>query len=365
MIKEKQYHGDQNHITIRRFLMAAAVFCMAAMLMSGCGGKEKTKVVLTTGFDKDEVFRIDTISCYKPEIMVYLTNMQNQYEQVYGERIWETQLNGVTLEENVKETVLAKAAQIKTMNLLAAQRNITLSSEEKELAEQAGKEYFASLNEVEIERMGIDEAGITALYEEYALAEKVYDNIIEDINPEISDDEARTITVQHILIKTYTLDGNGQRVPYTEKAKQEAYEAAQKVSERARAGEDFNALVSEYNEDSRSTYSFGKGEMPVEYETAAFNLGTEEISDVVETEYGYHIIRCISTFNREETDANKVKIVSQRKKEVFGEEYNNFINSRIKNLNESLWEEIALIHDEEVNTTELMDVYHKYFPQSS
>ncbi len=37
------------------------------------------------------------------------------------------------------------------------------------------------------------------LYREYAMADKVYQLIIQDINPEISDDEARKITVQQIL----------------------------------------------------------------------------------------------------------------------------------------------------------------------
>ena len=41
------------------------------------------------------------------------------------------------------------------------------------------------------------------------LADKVYRQIISDINPEISDDEARTITVQHILIKTVTENADG------------------------------------------------------------------------------------------------------------------------------------------------------------
>ena len=341
--------------------MAAAVFCMAALLMNGCGQEEKTKVVLTTGFEKDEVFRIDDVSCYKPEIMVYLTNTQNQYEQVYGSRIWETQLNGVTLEENVKETVLAKVAQIKTMKLLAQQRDITLSDEEQDLAMQAGKDYFATLSPTKIEGMCVTEEIVIALYEEYALAEKVYDNIIKDINPEISDDEARTITVQHILIKTYTIDGAGQRVPYTVKAKEEAYAKAKEVLAKAKAGDNFDALISAYNEDNKSIYSFGKGEMPSSYETAAFNLGTGEISDIVETEYGYHIIQCMNTFNREETDANKVKIVSQRKKEVFEEEYNTFVDSLIKNLNEDMWEEISFLGDEEVDTANFMDIYNYYF----
>ena len=45
-----------------------------------------TRVVLTTGFAQDEIFRIEKLSCTLPEMMVYLTNMKNQYESVYGEQ---------------------------------------------------------------------------------------------------------------------------------------------------------------------------------------------------------------------------------------------------------------------------------------
>ena len=41
---------------------------------------------------------------------------------------------------------------------------------------------------------------ITKMYEEYALAEKVYQTIVENVNPEVSDDEARTITVDMIRV---------------------------------------------------------------------------------------------------------------------------------------------------------------------
>ena len=87
--------------------------------LTACGGDDGTKVVFTTGLGKNEVFRIGDESCSKAEIMIYLTTTQNQYANVYGTEIWNTSLNGVTLEDNVKETVLARIAQIKTMYLLA------------------------------------------------------------------------------------------------------------------------------------------------------------------------------------------------------------------------------------------------------
>jgi len=344
------------------FLAVAAVLILVA---TGCKMKlnehGNTKVVLTTGFDRDEVFRIDKTSCRLPEVMVYLTNMKNQYEQALGSQIWQTSYEGETLEGNVKETVLARIARIKAMNLLAEKYEISLSDEELDNAAKVAKQYYESLNDRERELLDVDEKGICTMYEEYALAKKVYEYLIADINPEISDDEARTITVQHILIKTYSMNEAGERVPYPEEAKKEAYRKAQEALRKAQEGEDFTALITEYNEDSNSSYSFGKGTMDAAFEDAAFNLGTDEISDIVETEHGYHIIKCISTFDRDETDRNKVKIVEQRRKEVFNEEYSGFVEGLTRSLNEELWDTVGFIDDAEVTTSSFFEVYQEIF----
>lgn len=344
--------------------VAMSVVLLAVVFMAtGCGlGLNKyanTKIVLTTGFDKDEVFRIDKMSCRLPEVMVYLTNTKNQYEQALGSQIWQTSYEGETLGENLKETVLARIARIKAMNLLAEKYEISLSDEESDNAAKAAGKYYASLSDRERQLLAADEKLLCTMYKEYALAGKVYDYLIADINPEISDDEARTITVQHILIKTYSMNEEGERVPYSGQAKKEAYKKASEALQRAQAGEDFVGLVAEYNEDSNSSYSFGKGTMEdTAFEEAAFNLGTDEISDIVETEHGYHIIKCISTFDRDETDRNKVKIVEQRRKEVFNEEYSGFVEGLARSLNEELWDTVELIDDAEVTTSSFFEIYY-------
>lgn len=345
---------------------AMLLFFAATLTLSGCQNKEAqenggTKIVLTTGFSDNEIFRIDKSSCTVPEVMVYLMNTKNQYEEIFGEEIWNTSHEGMTLEENIKETVLAKIAKIKAMNLLAQQEGITLSEEEKQKTKKAAEVYYASLNDTEIEQLAVTEELIISMYDEYALAEKVYEHLIADINPEISDDEARTITVQHVLIKTYSLNENGERVPYTDQAKSEAYQTAKEVWQKAMDGEDFAGLITEYSEDSNSSYSFSKGSMDEAFEQAAFNLGTGEISNVVESESGYHIIKCISTFDREETDRNKVKIVEQRRKEVFNEEYTSFVNGLTRNLNKKLWETIVFLDDERITTSTFFETFHNYF----
>lgn len=343
-------------------LVLCCVIFLLIQLTACSSGENSAKVIFTTGMGKDEVFRIGGSVCTEAEMMVYLTNTQNQYEDVYGPEVWNVSRDGITLEENVKDTVLAKMAQIKTMYLLAQDRGVVLEDGEDRRVEQAAEAYFDSLTEREKELMGVTLSTIEQLYREYALADKVYRYIIQDVNPEISDDEARTITVQHILLKTCTEDGAGNRVAYSDAMKQEAYLKALEICRMAREGEDFLDLVSRYSEDPVITYSFGKGEMEPAFEEAAFSLETDGISEVVETEEGYHVIKCISTFDREQTDLNKLTIVEERRREVFGQEYDAFVEELPRQLNGELWDSMKLIRDDEVTTAGFFDIYARFFP---
>lgn len=358
----KERNNKMRHIVKK--IALGALLCVS-IVMTGCADEESKKVVLTTGFEKNEVFRIENISCILPEIMVYLTNTQNQYEQVYGDKIWETEVGDITLEDNVKDLVLAKMARIKTLNLMAKENDISLNDAELNKVKVAADEYYESLSEAERELLGIDKALIISLYEECALADKVCEDILTDINPEVSDDEARSVTVEHIFMKTYMLDGAGKKVPYTSATKQKVYDEIKDVLEKAKSGEySFKALMEEYSEAELNTISFGKGEVDKAFEEAAFNMETGELSGIVEGEDGYYIIKCINTFDREETDANKLKIMEKRKEEAFYLEYESFVASLTRDLNDKLWEEVTFLHDERLKTSSFFQIYDKYFVQT-
>lgn len=330
--------------------------------LSACGTKDRGRVVFTIGFGADELFRIGDISCTMPEYMLLLTNMQNEYELVFGEQIWDASFEDTTLEENIKDIALAQIAQMKSIYLLAGQKDIVLSQEEESLVEQAAAEYFSSLNETETKQLAVTEKTVEELYRECALVQKTYQQIIARVNPEISDDEARTIVVEQILLKTYTTDGEGNRLEYSETMKEEALQKMQQIREMAVSGEnDFTQLAAKYNEGDTVRLAFQKGEMPAAVEKAAFQLQTDEISQVIESEYGYHIMKCISTFDREETDANKLVLIEKRKNEAFSKEYDAFVDTLARKLNNKLWQQVELIHDEEVTTSSFFDVFEAYF----
>ncbi len=109
--------------------------------LSGCGGDTlPTEVVLTSDFLDDEVFRLEGHPCMKNEIMVYLSNSENQYSEVFGSRIWSVPVGEGTLEDSYKDNILARIAQIKTMNLLAAQYEVVLDEDEEAKFKAAAKD---------------------------------------------------------------------------------------------------------------------------------------------------------------------------------------------------------------------------------
>ena len=81
--------------------------------------------------------------------------------------------------------------------------------------------------------------------------------------------------------------------------KAKAKAKAEDLLKQARAGKDFAALAKENSQDPGSAQnggdlgSFGKGQMVPQFDTVAFTLKPGSISDVVETDFGYHIIKVI------------------------------------------------------------------------
>lgn len=351
--------------------MGLCCILLCTVLLSGCSSPfeelEGKKIVFTTGFTSDQVFRIEDASCSRTEIMVYLINEEDKYEASLGNGIWkaeDSEDGKDSIEKRVMESVLSKAAQIKTMNLLAKEKGIMLTSSEKELAGSAAKEYYKSLNTAEKEAMNnITEDELSSMYQEYALADKLYLYTIRNINPEISDDEARIVTVQQIVLKTSQSDESGNNVQASDETKARVYEKAVNIEKKLAAGEDFATLASTYNEAEDIKISFGKGTVDTALETAAFNLDTDEVSSIIETADGYAIIKCISTFDKAQTEANKIRIVEDRKKEAFSEQYDDYANGLTRELNTSLWKSIELPHDDKITTDSFIDVYNKYFDE--
>ena len=217
-------------------------------------------------------------------------------------------VNGNPIEKDALYEQMVKTSGQDTLNVMitdeildqeAEKANIKVTQEEldEEMAvyeeSYGGKEALTAA----VESSGLTMEDLTKEMKMYVTIEKligpdieVTDEEIEAYFEENKESLAQTEQVEasHILTAT----------------KEEADEVAAKLAD----GGDFAELAKEYSTDTATAEnggelgSFGAGEMAAEFEEAAFAMEVDEISDPVETEYGFHIIKV--TDKTEAAEAN-------------------------------------------------------------
>ncbi len=105
--------------------------------------------------------------------------------------------------------------------------------------------------------------------------------------------------VTHILFATRKIP-SGEPLPLEQRLAKRT--AAERVLARAKGGEDFSALVKEFSDDPQTrgkngelTFTKGGGDVPPQFESATFSLKPGQISDLVQTVFGFDIIKLIET----------------------------------------------------------------------
>lgn len=143
-------------------------------------------------------------------------------------------------------------------------------------------------------------------------------------------DDFRQVRLSHILI----FNGDSQMVRRNGlKDALPAAEARKKAEElrtKLMNGADFSDLAKEYSQDERSAPSGGdvgfisRGELAAVLETAAFALKPGEISDIVESVFGFHILRVTETRVKPLEDVR-----DEIRQELSSEEVDSLIQARV------------------------------------
>lgn len=234
-------------------------------------------------------------------------------------------VNGESItQEELKETLMdqygAEALDTlvtnKVIELEAEKGKITVSEEElqKELDEliesYGGEETFQEL----LTSNSMSEEDVKEDIRTFSLTTKLMESVIDITDIEVATyfeenketyNQVEQVEASHILVADE--------------------ETVKEVQAKLEAGGDFAELATEYSTDTASNSQggslgyFGEGEMVEEFETAAFAMKIDEVSDPIQTEYGYHIIKV--TGKKEAKEA----VLGDVKEEV----YDNLLDTRI------------------------------------
>ncbi len=223
---------------------------------------------------------------------------------------------------------------------LLAQRAAELITTGANISDDELKQAFTDKkNRVSLEYVRIDPAYFTQVKEPSAdeakaFADKHPDQIKAYYDAHIADYRApKQVHARHILVKA------SATAPQTEKdAAKAKLTAAQK---RIAAGEDFAKVAKEVSQDGSAQSGgdlgyFGEGAMVKPFEKVAFELNKGQVSGIVETPFGYHLIKVedIRMPTHQEIDSVKntiaIALLQKDARSVLAKEYANGLLAKMK-----------------------------------
>lgn len=309
---------------MKRILAAALSLALLCML-TACGGKKtpdegtvKEGVCYElTGIAPDAAaMAVDGVEvpmdlyfynlCYAAS---YLESYMNAYGMGFD---WSMEIeDGMTMLDAVKEGALSNAKSFAVIEKLAQENNVILDedalsrlkTQRKQTVDNfGGEEAF----QTELDKLGLREES----YDRMRRSDYLYDALAELAAAEGSSlyatdaqivafaAEQGWMTADHILLLTRDMSSH-EELDDEIKAEKKALAEELKAKLDAYTGDDlvgyFTELADEYSEDSGRAlnpegYTFGLGQMVEEFESTAAALGEGEVSEIVKSYYGYHII---------------------------------------------------------------------------
>jgi len=269
---------------IKMASLLALSMLVLSVLLSGCSSRNAESADTSNVI----VAKVNNIEINKDYFDEIFDIAKTQQEETNGPEIWNHEVNGIKFIDYLKEILLNNIIDETIMLKNAADLGITASEDQVDMQIEYIKQNFES---EEIYREYLKSQSITEEYVRNNIRKTlIINNLFQELTKSISvPEEELKAAYDSIKDSMYNVRASHILV--------EDFEEAKKILERVKTGEDFNSLAMEYSIDPSAKFNrgdlgyFGTGEMIPEFEVAAFALEPGEISDVVKTAYGYHIIK--------------------------------------------------------------------------
>jgi len=318
--------------TIRRKKMKHAKLIAGALalaLLTGCGGITAADpddlIYQAADIKRDsELFTVDGTGVTAEEYCFWLTSavmQQKYYGFLADDAAWEETLaDGSETLQALKDDAMETAKLYQVIRNKAAEYGVTITEEDQatmdqQVAEVEENSGGADAFNAVLEEQAISREGFLRLNEVYFLnqglkakLEETGELAVTDADLDAFIEEQGIYAAKHILLSTRRTLEDGSYEDFSDEEKEAVLQQANDLREQLKAAGDseelFDELMNEYSEDGRDEngdlaypqgYTFvPPGQMVSEFEQGARALEVGQISDPIQTAYGYHIILRLS-----------------------------------------------------------------------
>ncbi len=259
------------------------------------------------------VVTIDETKFTKADLNMQLYNLKYSY---FGKESYEisdatldeqiTSLN-MTVGEYLKQQAVEELKILTAVEKIAEENNISLSDEDYKDLEENKEEVISNVGGKSEFKKLLRKNNITeAAYDKFYYINKLYDKVFEELyssgkKNDLTTEEKESakeeyfekyLKIQQIVLAKIDVS-TGNDLGDTIINQKETL--ANSILTEARNGADFEDLIIKYSEEAQekgnNTYYYAKGDLLENIESVVVSLGTGSISDVIETDYAFHIVK--------------------------------------------------------------------------
>ena len=308
------------------------LLCLLLIAIAGCSKPIPKEDIIAT---------INGKAISKSEYMVYLYEATKDFNAIGGDDIWETDFDGQSAEDVVKERAFVTMLHVKVTSERANKYQVSLSDEEKASAKIDGDAELASMTEEQKNIISISNQDMYKIMEDTLLYKKVIEAVTKDYQPSETEFHAY-----------FEQNKESQRAAYTEYTISNILvsdqQTAQQISQRLKEGEDFQTLSQEYKSEKNQnngvmeTY---KNRLDAAFDMD-FNLEQGQISEPISTSEGYFVIRVDKKSIPDDAQLKEImrtEYTASMKQKVFTDELNQWISDIEIERHDAVWNNVEMI----------------------